>query len=578
MKLAEALQIVRRPPAPDAAPFRVALACGFTPLHLQTFLGAHLQLRSQRHHITVQAGPYGDCLGTLQRLAALPPEAAAVVLEWADFDARLGLRRLGGWQAGDLPDILAAFRTAAARFEQALAAAADAVPLALCLPTLPLPPVAFTPGWQEGPFDLDLRHELSAFAARAGAHRRVRLVSAQRLDHCSPPGQRLDVRSELTAHFPYRPAHAAAVAEALACLLWPAPPKKGLITDLDDTLWAGIVGDVGVDGVSWDLDRKSHVHALYQQLLNSLASAGVLVALASKNDPQVVDQALARKDLVLDRDRVFPREAHWQPKSASVARILQAWNVGADSVVFVDDSPLELAEVRAAFPDLECVQFCRQDEQAVYDLLQRLRDLFGKDAVAEEDTLRLASLRAGAARPEPAAPGPDQDGFLRELDAEVSLVLQKEAPDPRALELVNKTNQFNLNGRRHTDGTWLAYLKRPEAVLLTASYRDKYGPLGKIAVLAGRRQGPTFFVDTWVMSCRAFTRRIEHRCLEMLFDHFGVEEAVFDFEATPRNGPLQELLADLAGGPVGPHTRLTRTQFRRRCPALFHQVKVLTDD
>jgi len=404
-------------------------------------------------------------------------------------------------------------------------------------------------------------------------------VSPQRLDQCSPPGQRLDVRSDLTAGFPYRLAHASAVAELLALLLRSPTPKKGLITDLDETLWAGILGEVGHEGISWDLDRHSHGHALYQQMLNALAEAGVLLAVASKNDPRAVERAFEREDLLLAQERVFPREVHWQPKSESVARILEAWNVGAVSVVFVDDSPLELAEVQAAIPALECIPFRGQDEQAVYQLLERLRDLFGKDALTEEDALRGESLRrSDEMRQDAARAGLPEGAFLQTVAAEMTLSFQKTPPDPRAFELVNKTNQFNLNGRRPAERAWLSYLRRPETVLLSASYKDKYGPLGKIAVLAGRLQGKQLLLDTWVTSCRAFGRGVEHRCLQALFDQLGLEEVVFDFAVTPRNGPLQEFLRCLLEGPAFTGARLQRAQFVGRCPMLFHSVKVLADE
>jgi FkbH-like protein len=366
------------------------------------------------------------------------------------------------------------------------------------------------------------------------------------------------------------------VAELLASLLRPPAPKKGLITDLDDTLWRGLLGEVGADGVSWDLDRRGHAHALYQQLLQSLAESGVLLAVASKNDAGRVEEAFRRSDLLLSRERVFPIEAHWGPKSESVARILRAWNVGADSVVFVDDSPLELAEVRAAHPGVETVLFPKEQDQAVYDLLVRLRDLFGRPALREEDGLRLESLRR-AAEATPADAAADGDDFLRGLDAELTLHTERDEPDPRALELVNKTNQFNLNGRSHTEAQWRAALTRPGAFLRVVAYRDRFGPLGKIAVLAGRREDNVLHVETWVMSCRAFSRRIEHRCLELLFEDFGAAEVVFDFRATPRNGPLREFLAGLLGeSPADGPLRLTRECFARNCPALFHQVEVLT--
>src|SRR5207248_6984173 len=141
-----------------------------------------------------------------------------------------------------------------------------------------------------------------------------------RLDRLSPPAERRDVQAEILFGFPYRPAHAAAVAELLTELLKTPAPKKGLITDLDDTLWAGLLGEVGADGVSWDLDHRSQLHGLYQQTLGALADAGVLIGVASKNDAARVHEAFRRRDLLLRRERVFPFEIHWGAKSESVAR------------------------------------------------------------------------------------------------------------------------------------------------------------------------------------------------------------------------------------------------------------------
>src|SRR6185295_4898361 len=104
-----------------------------------------------------------------------------------------------------------------------------------------------------------------------------------------PLATRLDVKSYVATGFPYRVVHASVLADLLARLLQPPVPKKGIITDLDNTLWLGILGEDGPGGVSWDLDHKSHMHGLYQQLLHSLAEAGTLIAAASKADPSVVE-------------------------------------------------------------------------------------------------------------------------------------------------------------------------------------------------------------------------------------------------------------------------------------------------
>jgi predicted enzyme involved in methoxymalonyl-ACP biosynthesis len=124
---------------------------------------------------------------------------------------------------------------------------------------------------------------------------------------------RFDVKAEITTGFPYSLEHASRLAESLAELIQDSPPKKGVITDLDDTLWAGILGEIGVDRISWDMASHAHMHGLYQQFLGSLASAGVLLAAASKNDRASVEQALDRSDNCCSRQWLCP---HTRPVRA----------------------------------------------------------------------------------------------------------------------------------------------------------------------------------------------------------------------------------------------------------------------
>jgi len=579
MKLVEALKIVNHAPAAAAESFNVFLACGFTPLHLQTFLSAHLQSLLPGRRICIQNGLFGDCLGNLERLPKSLLHAVAVVLEWDDLDPRLGLRRLGGWGPANHAEILTNVRARLDRFFEAISHAADRFAIAVCLPTLPLPPVSFQPTRQEGAFDLELLESLSIFAARIAQKREVRVANRQRLGAESPGRDRRDVKSELSTGFPYRLSHADTVAEFLARLISPPVPKKGLITDLDDTLWRGVLGEVGVGGITWDLDHHSSIHGLYQQLLLSLAETGVLIAAASKNDRELVDQALQRGDMVIPSGYLFPVEAHWRAKSESVGRVLQAWNIAAESVVFLDDSPIELAEVKLAHPDIECRRFPAHDDQEVLALLGELRDLFGKETILAEDALRRESLRRTAfIREGEQVSGSSSDRFLQEAEAALTLDFAKEADDSRALELINKTNQFNLNGRRYTHGSWREYLNQAETFLLRVSYKDRFGPLGKIAVMAGRRlpQPGALEIDVWVMSCRAFSRRIEHRCLEQVFEQLQVEQIAFDYQPTPRNAALRDFFSSLVGGPPQPGFQLSRQGFATHCPPLFQQFASLS--
>jgi FkbH-like protein len=278
---------------------------------------------------------------------------------------------------------------------------------------------------------------------------------------------------------------------------------------------------------------------------------------------------------VLRPQHVFPVLAHWNPKSESIDGILRAWNVGADSIVFVDDSPMELAEVGARHPEVECLLFPKDDPAAVVELLHRLRDLFGKSELREEDRLRLESLRAGAAVAALTATAADgTEAFLAGVEAELTLDFAKDPLDTRALELLNKTNQFNLNGRRYTEAEWLRHLDRADSFVLTASYRDRFGPLGKVAVLTGTVAGDTVHVDGWVMSCRAFARRIEHQCLRALYERFGAAVVTLDFVRTERNGPAREFLETFLGADAWPSApRLAHDAFEARCPPTHHTLR-----
>ncbi len=393
----------------------------------------------------------------------------------------------------------------------------------------------------------------------------MRIVDTQVLDAASPPGQRLDLARDLQCGFPYRVEHAGILAERLAALLRPASPRKGLITDLDNTLWRGIAGEDGVDALSWHLDRGDHAFALYQQMLASLADLGVLIGVASRNERSVVEQALAREDLLVPRDTFFPVEAGWGSKSESVARILEAWNIGPQDAVFVDDSAMERAEVATAFPQIECLPFPDGNDEALLALLNTLRDRFGKATVSAEDRLRRTSLRNAPAR---SAACPKE--FLAAANAEFRMSWN--APDARCLELINKTNQFNLNGRRLDEADWRRRLADPRTFLLAVAYRDKFGPLGKIAVVLGRQTATGAVLDSWVMSCRAFARRIEHQTLAALFERLGVDAIQLAYRPTQRNGPMQDFLIAVAGeSPAGDLT-IPRESFEARCPRCYGKV------
>ncbi|MGH9693595.1 MAG: HAD-IIIC family phosphatase, partial [Bryobacteraceae bacterium] len=339
----------------------------------------------------------------------------------SDLDPRLGYRKLGGWGQRVAANILETVEARLGRLEIAISRIPASLKVALALPALPLTPAFHTSGWQASGAEIALWESVAGFARRLVSHPAVLLLNEQRLNERSKPDERYDLRADLHAGFPYTLKHADALGEALAALLVSPQPKKGLITDLDDTLWLGLVGEEGHDGVAWDLASHAQLHGLYQQMLGALADQGVLIAIASKNSPEVVERALARPDLILACEKVYPVEVHWDAKSESVERILKTWNVDADSVVFVDDNRMELEEVRAVFPDMECILFPKSDYAAGLAMLRRLRDLFGKPQLAEEDAYRLESIKQNRHVVETTRNGDLAEQFLATAEAVVGM-------------------------------------------------------------------------------------------------------------------------------------------------------------
>lgn len=576
MTLGEALGLVEQRKAVSRRR-KVFLVCGFQPLHLARFLQGHFAERFPDEAADIEVGLYGDLEGSLSAARSAQAEAAVLVLEWADIDPRLGLRSAGGWAVSVQADIVESCRGRLNQLLAGLRSLAASVPAAVVPPTLPLTLLGHTAGWQSSLSELELQKQVAEFCAEAGRIEGVSVLNSSRLARVSPEATRVDAMMDLRAGFPYTVGHASAVASQAVSLLFPPVPMKGLITDLDETVWSGIVGEVGADGVSWSLAEHTQIHGLYQQLLRHFSEMGVLLAIASKNEPSVVEEALRREDLLVPANSLFPVCANWGPKSHSVAEILRTWNVGAESVVFVDDSAMELDEVRRSFPGMTCLQFSKKQPAKTLEVFEKLRDLFGKAHVQREDALRQASIRANAAVQE-AGRGGEGGGasggeFVRGLQGRLTFDSVKNPSNTRLLELINKTNQFNLNGVRLTEGEWKRHLADPAGVVVSVSYEDRFGPLGVIGVVAGTRDAQRLSVSTWVMSCRAFSRRIEFHTLDYLFGWRDVAGVALAFRSTQRNSPLQDFISSV-GLPVGDEGELvlTREAFQQRSHELPHTV------
>ena len=513
----------------------IFLCTSFTASHLTTLLAAY-HLREHSTAAAVQVGGYGDLADNLARGLTSGADVVLALVEWQDLDPRLGRREAVSSELPAPDDLVRTAQLRAARIVEVVQSSQRAVRVVVQLPTLALPPEVADSMLRIGHLEARLEKVAADLA-----------VDLTQVPHCvvvprtrAPEGY--DARADaLTGHV-YTPTQASRLSQALMRVVAPPSPKKGVITDLDDTLWRGIVGDDGAEAVHWDLDNGSHPHAQYQRLLRALAARGVLVAIASKNDVDTAEAALARDDILLPPDAYFPVVASWGPKSASVSQILRTWNISAEDVVFVDDSATEIAEVSSVHPGITSIEFPTRDAAAVSRVLYELNERFASEIRTEEDLLRLRSIKSSAHMDRASEALPDEIGFLRDLAGVVTMDPGQGWESDRALTLVNKTNQFNLAARRYSANEWQAANTRDDAVHITVEYEDRFGRLGTISVLTGVLGVDALRVDTWVMSCRAFARAIEHHVLGWIFDHLRPASILVSYERTPRNAPMHEFL------------------------------------
>ena len=544
MKLSEASELSARARGVDGPVYRTLLATGFTPLSLQTFVEARLGLALPERQVRVTLGHYGDLLGTIKRGAGTT-NAILVCIEWADLDPRLSVRSTARHLLATLDEIVLEARARATALTDAIAGITGST-VVVSAPTLALPPIFPSTVRTVSRWEAQLLVIRAAMEERLAEHG-VHVLSETLLAQDSPKHERWSMRSELEFDYPYNTRHADALANELVTVLLPPARRKGLILDLDNTVWSGIVGDDGVQNVSWDLSSRSQHHAFFQRFVNVLAESGILVGIASKNSPDVAAQALAREDLLVEARHLFPVVANWGAKSESVAAIAKVWNVAPDSLVFVDDSALEREEVDRAGLGIATVAFPAGDVSAIPALLQLLRNHFGTTAINDDDKLRVATIRSTAALAEQVEKsGTLSDDVIAGLSGRLSLAEKTLANCERALQLINKTNQFNINGRRW-DAAELAEYVGKGGRIIAVDYEDRYGKLGEISALLVREHGAVLHVDAWVLSCRAFARRIEHGTMQLLLAHFTPRELSIDVVTTGRNAPSLQTLRELAG-------------------------------
>jgi FkbH-like protein len=318
--------------------------------------------------------------------------------------------------------------------------------------------------------------------------------------------------------------------------------RKCLVLDLDNTLWGGIIGDDGLEGILIGQGNSAgEAHLAIQSLALDLRQRGIILAICSKND-----EANARlpfrehKDMLLREEHIAAFVANWTDKASNLREIARILNIGTDALVFLDDNPAERAIIRAELPEVAVPEV--GDDASLYPGLLARAGYFEAVSFGEEDRQRADYYRANAERQSVAAVVTNLSEYLVSLEMVMTALPFDGQGRARIAQLTNKSNQFNLTTRRYNEEQIARFAADPGKFTLQVRLADKFGDNGMISVIIFDKNAKAWECDTWLMSCRVLGRRVEEAVLAIVAAAARVEGAkrlIGHYWPTPKNGLVE---------------------------------------
>jgi FkbH-like protein len=324
---------------------------------------------------------------------------------------------------------------------------------------------------------------------------------------------------------------------------------KCLVLDLDNTLWGGVIGDDGLEGI--ELGQGTPLGEAYvalQDYARELSRRGVILAVCSKNDEaNALEPFEKHPDMVLKRDDIACFIANWSDKAANIRAISEQLNIGLDALVFLDDNPFERNLVRQELPMVAVPEVA--DDPALYVDAIADAGYFEGLSVTDEDRARTSQYLGNQARDALKASATDLPSYLRGLEMRLVWKGFDRIGLQRIVQLINKSNQFNLTTRRYTEEDVLSVMNDPHAFGLQLRLLDRFGDNGIIGIIIGRLQDDRdLLIDTWLMSCRVLGRQVEPTTLNLIMaeaGRLGAKRIVGEYRPTRKNGMVKDHYARL---------------------------------
>ena len=327
--------------------------------------------------------------------------------------------------------------------------------------------------------------------------------------------------------------------------------KKCLVLDLDNTLWGGVIGDVGLEGIVLGQGSAGgEAHVALQRYARSLSERGIILAVCSKNEPAIVETAFRdHPEMILKRPDIAAFAVNWHDKAENLRSIAASLNIGLDSLVFVDDTPAERARVREALPMVAVPEL--PEDPANYVRCIAAAGYFESIAFTDEDRQRAGQYGANIEREALRNSMQSMDEFLQGLQMSVQYGPITPLELARATQLLNKTNQFNTTTRRFSTDEVAALASDPNNITLQFRLIDRFGDNGLVSVMLLRPdpdQRQVLEMINWVMSCRVFGRQLEDEAMNIAVEAARSLRAVAlraEFVPTQKNGVIKKLFPNL---------------------------------
>jgi len=318
---------------------------------------------------------------------------------------------------------------------------------------------------------------------------------------------------------------------------------KCVVLDLDNTLWGGVVGDDGLEGIELGESDETGVFRSFQFYLRELGRRGILLAVCSKNDESLARRVFREHPgMVLREEDVAAFVANWEDKATNIRRIREKLNIGLDAMVFLDDNPFERNLVRQMVPEVIVPEL--PEDPGLYVRAISEMNLFEVASHSALDGQRASLYRDQEKRDEERSRFETLDDYLKSLETTARVARFDPKDLPRIAQLLQRSNQFNLTTRRHSEAECEAMMRDETGYFpFSVTVRDRFGDFGLINVVILRRMDSVMEVDTFVMSCRVLQRGVEQLAMNKVFEEArrsGCKRVVGRYIPTAKNGMVKD--------------------------------------